>query len=159
MIWVLAGDLGVAFSRSVSLHSPASSSLLKHHLIKAHIRRRKLDSVFALISLPIEPAYTVGEQEIKNSQAYLAYKSIMHVCRHRLIHWGTNHTDTYIATIAFWLSSKCQRYHMGMCVYVCVCPDNVPSLSAIQCAGINTCLTQQIGTNGFTHSAICKLGR
>lgn len=64
---MLAGELGVAFGRSVSLHSPASSSLLKHSLIKAHVRRRKLDSVFALISLPIEPAYTVAEQEIKNS--------------------------------------------------------------------------------------------
>lgn len=53
--------------QSISSHSPLylSLSLLKHN--QDPVSESKLGSVSALISLPIVPAYTGAEQEIKNS--------------------------------------------------------------------------------------------
>ena len=116
----------------------------------------------ALISLPIAPTQEQGRR-LKIHKRIKVYKSIIHlsaiavsystVLIIRISYPARAHK--YIVTIVVWVYSKCQHYHMGICVW----PGIVPFLSALQCAGINTCLTQQIGTNGFTRSAICKLDR
>lgn len=51
--------------QSISSHSPSYLSLLKHN--QDPVSGKKLGSVSALMSLPIAPAYTGAEQEIKNS--------------------------------------------------------------------------------------------
>lgn len=144
---------------TVSLSIKAQSRLQRWRGEKKKLKRKKQWRMFTLISLPIEPTLQQSWR-LKIHKRITIYKSIIHVCCHCALQRGTNRTHLWVRA-----RMKTHSHSRGLgtlpsvdaVMSTCVWPGMVPSLSTLQCAGTNTCLTQQIGTNGFTHNAICKL--
>lgn len=123
--WAGLADGAILAQTVQSLSFPPTSATITLS-IKAPDRGKKQGSVFTLISLPIAP--TLEPRRLKIHKRIRIYKSIIYVCCHCVIQWGTNHTHLWLRTrtkthshniTVLWVYSKCQHYHTDECVCVC----------------------------------------